>query len=72
MFTLTRIRRKANKQPRCYYYVPHNINLSVDNILTRRIWDRSSTDSKAIPLQALTGSEGSRRLRLPNFKTIGT
>jgi hypothetical protein len=26
----------------------------------------------AIPLQALTGSEGSRRLRLPDFKTIGT
>jgi hypothetical protein len=27
---------------------------------------------KAIPLQALAGSEGSRRLRLPEFKTIGT
>jgi hypothetical protein len=27
---------------------------------------------KAIPLQAFTGSEGSRRLRLPDFKTIGT
>jgi hypothetical protein len=27
---------------------------------------------KAIPLQALTGSEGSRRLRLPDFKTLGT
>jgi hypothetical protein len=27
--------------------------------------------SKAIPLQALTGPEGSRRLRLPDFKTIG-
>jgi len=27
---------------------------------------------KAIPLQALTGPEGSRRLRLPYFKTIGT
>ena len=26
----------------------------------------------AIPLQAWTGSEGSRRLRLPGFKTIGT
>jgi hypothetical protein len=24
----------------------------------------------AIPLQALTGPEGSRRLRLPDFKTI--
>jgi hypothetical protein len=26
---------------------------------------------KAIELQALTGPEGSRRLRLPDFKTIG-
>jgi hypothetical protein len=27
---------------------------------------------KAIPLQEWTGPEGSRRLRLPDFKTIGT
>jgi hypothetical protein len=27
---------------------------------------------KAIPLQPLTGPEGSRRLSLPDFKTIGT
>jgi hypothetical protein len=27
---------------------------------------------KAIPLQALTDPEGSRRLRLPDLKTIGT
>jgi hypothetical protein len=27
---------------------------------------------KAIPLQALTGPEGSRRLRLPDFKIIST
>jgi hypothetical protein len=27
---------------------------------------------KAIPLQALRGPEGSRRLRFPDFKTIGT
>jgi hypothetical protein len=26
---------------------------------------------KAIPLKALTGPEGSSRLRLPDFKTIG-
>jgi len=26
----------------------------------------------AIPLQAWTGPEGSRSLRLPDFKTIGT
>jgi hypothetical protein len=27
---------------------------------------------KAIPLQALTGPEGSKRLRIPDFKTIDT
>ena len=27
---------------------------------------------KAIPLQAETGPEGSRRLKLPDFETIGT
>jgi len=27
---------------------------------------------KAIPLQALTGPEGSGRERLPDFKTVGT
>jgi hypothetical protein len=27
---------------------------------------------KAIPLQALTDPEGSRRLRFPDLKTIGT
>jgi hypothetical protein len=27
---------------------------------------------KTIPLEAWTGPEGSRRLRLPDFKTIGT
>jgi hypothetical protein len=29
-------------------------------------------EGKAIPLQALTDPEGSRRLRLPDIKTIGT
>jgi len=30
------------------------------------------TKGKAIPLQAWTGPEGSRMLRLPDFKTIDT
>jgi len=29
-------------------------------------------EGKAIPLQARKGPEDSRRLRLPDFKTIGT
>jgi hypothetical protein len=28
--------------------------------------------AKAIPLEAWTGPEGSRRLRLPDFKTVST
>jgi hypothetical protein len=35
------------------------------------IW-RIAVHRKAIPLQALTGPEGSRRMRLPDFTTIGT
>ena len=31
-----------------------------------------ASKGKATPLQAWTGPEGSRRLRLPDFKTIGT
>jgi len=29
-------------------------------------------DKRAIPLQAWTSPEGSWRLRLPDFKTVGT
>jgi len=29
-------------------------------------------EGKAIPFQSWTGPEGSRKLRLSNFKTIGT
>ena len=34
--------------------------------------DKVKGKSKAFPLQAWTGPEGSRRLRFPDFKTIGT
>jgi len=33
---------------------------------------KATGKGKAIPLQAWTGPEGSRRLRLPDFKTVGT
>jgi hypothetical protein len=36
-------------------------------------WVPTNTEKcKAVPLQAWTGPEGSRRLRLLDFKTIGT
>jgi len=36
------------------------------------IWPEMLVKGKAIPLQAWTGDECSRRLKLPDFKTIGT
>jgi hypothetical protein len=36
------------------------------------LYNKGKGKGKAIPLQALTGPECSRRLRLPDFKTIGT
>jgi hypothetical protein len=44
----------------------------LENLLDIFHMVRMCFDIKAIPLQALTGPEGSRRLRLPDFKTIGT
>ena len=32
---------------------------------------KNSCTGKSIPLQTWTGPEGSKRLRLPDFKTIG-
>jgi hypothetical protein len=34
--------------------------------------DRAGNVRKAIPLQTWAGPEGSRSLRLPDFKTVGT
>jgi hypothetical protein len=45
---------------------------TVENVPQIRPRSLLSTTCKSIPLQALTGTEGSRRLRLPDFKTIGT
>jgi len=45
------------------------------NRWTKRQPDRSVDDKlkgKAIPLQACTGPDGLRKLRLPDSKTIGT
>jgi hypothetical protein len=40
--------------------------------LAMRYKGKGKGKGKAIPLQALTGPEGSRRLRLPDFKTVGS
>jgi hypothetical protein len=46
------------------------VHCAVDEIMCKYMVTQSG--HKAIPLQAWTGPEGSRRLRLPDFKTIGT
>jgi hypothetical protein len=43
-----------------------------ENRVVRIFRAKRKVKVKAIPLQALTGPEGTRRLRLPDFKTIGT
>jgi len=47
---------------------------SVRTVIVARkcLFCESISIGKAIPLQACTDPEGSRRLRLPDFKTIGT
>jgi hypothetical protein len=41
-------------------------------ILVKSLIKLCKSKGKAFPLQAWTGPEGSRRMRLPDFKTIGT
>jgi hypothetical protein len=38
----------------------------------RTVSTRGKRKGNVIPVQAWTGPEGCRRLRLPDFKTIGT
>jgi hypothetical protein len=40
--------------------------------VSRYYYYSSMGKGKAIPLHAWTGPEGSKRLKLPDFKTIGT
>jgi len=49
---------------------------TLENVYQSCSWPQKlnnvSSKKKAIPLQAWTGPEGSRRMRLPDLKTIGT
>jgi hypothetical protein len=63
---------------RCYFTTSRRSNWKTNDMHTT-YQDRTCTvhakvqsKSKAIPLQAWTGPEGSRRLRLPSLKKIGT
>ena len=46
--------------------------MKLQNVAANQSLIISLNKRKAIPLQAWTGPEGSRRLRLPDFKIIGT
>jgi hypothetical protein len=50
--------------------LPNNVNLIAFYLYAYD--SKYFVKSEAIPLQAWTGPEGSRRVRLPDFKTIGT
>jgi hypothetical protein len=49
-------------------------NMSLSEEATMNVETNASVcdKGKAIPLQAWKNPEGSRRMRLPDFKTIGT
>jgi hypothetical protein len=42
------------------------------NVINKLLNIKHKHEGKAIPIQAWTGPEGSRKLRLPDFKTLGT
>jgi hypothetical protein len=64
------------------YYTTHctqenlySITLAINGLLlplALLLVPKQQGKSNATPVQAYSGSEGSRRLRLPDFETIGT
>ena len=49
-----------------------NTDSTQNNPISVVIYDQTLCKGKAIPLQAWTGPEGSRRVRLLDFKTVST
>jgi hypothetical protein len=49
----------------------HKLNPTCSGPIPVELLNVNEVKGKAIPLQAWTGPEGSRRLGLPDFKTIG-
>ena len=59
---------RTSKKTACGLFVTSNvISLEINSHYTA-----CKSKGKTIPLQAWTGPEGSRRLRRPDFKTVGT
>jgi hypothetical protein len=49
----------------------HIVLPEVGTLVPKHVTDTSLKD-KAVPLHAWTGPEGSRRLKIPDFETVGT
>jgi hypothetical protein len=64
----------SNTSQVCYYVTCYfdNPKLQSESIKLGKKIFLIIVKGKAIPLQALTGPEGPRRLRLPDFETVGT
>jgi hypothetical protein len=54
------------------FFLSDFIPLAFKRVNTKNKLVQCKGKSKGIPLQAWTGPQGSRRLRIPDFKTIGT
>ena len=67
---------KSNRRAFCarYVYTSHHTTIHLIGINNGFVFKSpiGKGKAKAIPLQASTGPEGSRRLGLQDFKTIGT
>jgi len=65
---IIRILLKESKSP-FIYHIPFYV---ITVMLEYKVSCKGKGKGKAIQLQAWTGPKGSRRLRLPDFRTIGT
>jgi hypothetical protein len=54
------------------FYNPLGLSRTVQGLLTFTFYIMTYVKGKAIPIQDWKGPEGSRRLTLPDFKTVGT
>ena len=55
----------------CVCHMVTRVRCAHDIQVSRLILSSNTEKGKAIPLQAWTGPEDSRRLRIPDFKTVG-
>jgi hypothetical protein len=72
------LRDKGKESAKCKWLrltIVMNVGVAMPPVCYCNLFSEKSVlhiKGKAIPLQAWTGPEGSRRLRLPDFKTVGT